>query len=614
MTHQSSFGFAAEAATPTVATPQDPDPAGTAVRVIAGAMLDHPMIVAWSGGKDSTATLILALLAYTRTPAARKWPLHVCHNDTEVENPAVAWLARSNLARLEAWAEEHDLDIRVKISHPALSSSFVVKVLSGGTMPTYSFSGRRLCSIDWKLKSSDRALSDIHAELRQSDKDCPTPVVMVGTRYDESVIRSRNMTKRGEAADHIVDTGDRLLLSPIAHWTVDDVWELLGTAGIAQGEYPVWQEDFAEITAMYRDAMSGDCPVVYGEKKLGRTGCGARFGCATCTAVKDDRSMTAMTADPRHAYMLPLLHIRDYIAAIATDYTKRDWLSRNTREDRDRYLIRIQPDHFDSHTLQDLTAAYLYADKAEADRAKAFDRNLRNGRLPRQDPYVAACLESGEVPRGDYLERMRHPQFQFIDDRHLVGLDFYSMVLGKHRVANTVLEIAHRIRHENFQPNPLVAPELPHQPVPEPRWLEIPKPAIGFPGLGDPLTIALGEDSCFAADDIVNPGRAAYYSRETPSFDVDEESASMVVSMIYPDHWRRQHYLSNVESTTAIHSYLTLGTVSLSPQGRSRLHAVLKTRQAFHALGLYDLDQTALLARSHANHRLTRSGQATIDF
>lgn len=57
------------------------------------------------------------------------------------------------------------------------------------------------------------------------------PVTMTGVRLDESSRRGANIRERGESATEIWrnDKG-RLGLSPIIHWSADDVFEYLGYA------------------------------------------------------------------------------------------------------------------------------------------------------------------------------------------------------------------------------------------------------------------------------------------------------------------------------------------------------------------------------------------------
>ena len=555
----------------------------------------NALAVAWSSGKDSTACLVLALLAFRRLreqgrqPAA---PLYVQHGDTEVESPAVSGLARSMLASLAAWAEAEGHDVRVRISSPHLAQSWAVSILSGQSLPTYPNHRFRKCSVDWKISPATRTNKAIAAELAGISDPPPPLITVLGTRYDESQSRARNMRSRGDDEATPQEHDGRLLLAPIARWSMDSVWELLGSAGTGPGLYPVWRKDFAEVVETYRDALSGECPVVAMAGKMGKSGCGARFGCSTCQAVGTDRSLQALAEGEKNMHLRRLLRNRDFVAALQGDYGRRTWVTRRLSRGGTGDMVMIQPDGFDSATLLDIAGAYILADREEAERARAFDADMRRNVDP--DGYVRLRRESGQGPDLDYMERMRRPQFRFVTDRHAVGDDFYASVLRRHPRAFDLLDLYCRIWQEGHSPElPRVQPSPPGQ-APTGRWL-----AIGGdgeePGLGDPLSFALSSEQCYDEADLHEDAAGSYACRASPSFDVDPEAASLVVSLLYPDDWRRSHREAGASPTRAVQAYLSLGAVSLSGQGRQRLHRIMKVRQRIERQGLYDMPTERLL-------------------
>lgn len=606
--------------------------AETAIATLMAVLTTRVCCVAWSGGKDSTAALTLALTALLRLrqshPETVLLPLYVTTGDTEVENPHVLAEAHDAMEHLRAWALDTAIDVRIITYKPRLADTFVVNVLSGAMLPTYAGHRRRQCSLKWKIDPAKVAIRVLLRDLRQQltaaaeagDRLAldrldlltaePTPVVILGTRHEESATRSANMRKRGESAEQIVEHDGRHLLSPIADWSEDDVWELLAVAGTAPRHsganpavpYPVWRPDFRPVIQLYRDAGGGECPVIAVAGKAGRAGCGVRTGCHACVQIATDRSLEAMAADPRYHHVRPLLDIRNYLAAIQYDMSKRTWVTRQVVKDTTtgKSFLKVQPHHFTSETLQTIIGAYMTADRNEVLRAEAFGEALCAGRLPTDDPYVAHCLAEGVQPSTAYLERMRRPQFQVITAQKAVGLDFYSGVLVSHRRPFTVLELWHRVWHLGESITvPMIAKHPPIQ-IPSARWIEIPEGSTPdrFLGLSDPMVTM--HEPCWGAEDLHVVDGNVVAAVEAPAFDVDEEAAGLIVDLLYPNDLRHRHLDPDPLAFDPVRTYVSLGTVQLSPAGRAHLNRIIKHRAAVHEAGFYDLPADTLYRMAQA--------------
>lgn len=96
---------------------------------------------------------------------------------------------------------------------------------------------------------------------------------------------------------------------PIRFLTDEDIWEYLST------HYPPWGGDYRNLINLYREAYGGECPVVTDSSALKQVSCGERsprFGCWTCTLVKDDSSLQGLV-DSGYTELAPLYEFRNWL-------------------------------------------------------------------------------------------------------------------------------------------------------------------------------------------------------------------------------------------------------------------------------------------------------------
>jgi 3'-phosphoadenosine 5'-phosphosulfate sulfotransferase (PAPS reductase)/FAD synthetase len=258
------------------------------VRTIRGLLeADRPLSISWSGGKDSSAVLNLALVAAAeaRADGVAVPPFIITHGDTGIENPEIAAYARAELAKVADFAKRHGLDVRIHIATPSLSQSWAYRTIGQGKLPTFPGDPRE-CSIEFKIKPQARLLKQVMAELR-AERGGAEPVVLIGTRFSESDGRDARMQERGERPEAIWKGSFGFdYLSPIADWTIGDVWAYLGLAAdlaLFGGGTGSWlsYSDFQETLRIYAAATGSECGVAGDkmEESVKRAeACGARFG------------------------------------------------------------------------------------------------------------------------------------------------------------------------------------------------------------------------------------------------------------------------------------------------------------------------------------------------
>jgi 3'-phosphoadenosine 5'-phosphosulfate sulfotransferase (PAPS reductase)/FAD synthetase len=323
-----------------------------------GAFMDagRPAIVLFSGGKDSSVLLNLALTAAVEQVRRGHRPLVViAHSDVGVENPEIQRLVAGEIAKASRFAREHGVTAVVRVAEPAFWDSFPVRVIGGRALPTFPDS-RRDCQTDLKRLPNERELALIERELLA--KGWQKPVLMTGVRRDESVVRGAAVKGRGEKAVTLwTDKESRLRLSPLLEWAVDDVWQYLGLANA--GVIPSYSR-FQETMQTYQAAGGSSCVVVAdAEMQKHSKPCSSRFGCWVCTAVREDKSLRQMieTDRDRYGYLAPLAALRDFIAYTQYDWSRRQYVGRSIVEG----FIEVGADTYSPSMLADLLRYALSA-------------------------------------------------------------------------------------------------------------------------------------------------------------------------------------------------------------------------------------------------------------
>lgn len=276
----------------------------------------RPWVVAYSGGKDSTAVLQLVyeLLEEERRLGRPAKPVFVVSSDTRVESPNVATYVNATLQLIGAVAQSAGLNISTRLVTPEAPEEFWSKLIGlGYPPPTRWF---RWCTTNMKIRPSRRAIDDITRQYG-------SVILLLGTRSDESVLRAnaiagRETNELGLNRHHEIP--DALVATPIVHWSTDDVWEYL------YSNSPPWGGSHDFMLSLYRKASGGECPVVL---DLNTPSCGgSRFGCWTCTVVKEDKSMQGFIQSGEEN-LQPLADFRDWLKTIREEPERRAPLRRD---------------------------------------------------------------------------------------------------------------------------------------------------------------------------------------------------------------------------------------------------------------------------------------------
>lgn len=276
---------------------------------------ERPWVIAFSGGKDSTLLLQLVYEMLLCVGAKHQKPIYVIASDTRVEAPNIEKYLQNILNQLKKHADQSGIEISIHIVRPDVDQGFWGNLIGKGYPPPTRWF--RWCTTKMKIKPVRKVVDGIVAKYG-------SVILLLGTRIAESTNRSRQIqnrkyNSRGLNPHH--DIPNALVMQPIRQWTTDQVWEYLFS-----NNPPPWDGKHDEMLRLYRQANSGECPVV---TDLDRPPCGGnRFGCWTCTVVKDDKSMKGFI-DTGDEWMLPLYEFRSWLKIIREDEGFRNKYKRN---------------------------------------------------------------------------------------------------------------------------------------------------------------------------------------------------------------------------------------------------------------------------------------------
>lgn len=256
---------------------------------------DHPHWgLAWSGGKDSSATLTLVIWLIDTGKIKAPQSLTIFYADTRQELPPLA------IAAAQIMDELRERGIRVEVVVAPLDERFMVYILGRGVPPPNNGT-LRWCTGQIKIEPMEAALQE---QLAQVDGGI---LMITGVRQGESAIRDQRIEmscgKDGaecgqgwyqKVLPNATGLKGRLAtLAPLLHWRVCHVWEWL-KHWAPQAEFGDWS------TAMIADAYGGD-----EAEEIN-----ARTGCIGCPLASKDMALETILAMPSWAYLGPLRGIK----------------------------------------------------------------------------------------------------------------------------------------------------------------------------------------------------------------------------------------------------------------------------------------------------------------
>lgn len=246
--------------------------------------------LAWSGGKDSTATLTLVMHLITAGLVQKPKTLTVFYADTRMELPPLA------ISALFIIDELRDRGVDVRIVCAPMDKRFFVYILGRGVPPPNN-NTFRWCTRQIKVEP-------MQAEVIRAIEGLDGSVLMItGVRQGESAIRDQRIEMscgkdgaecgQGWYQQILPDSkglrGRIATLAPILHWRVCHVWE--------------WLKHWAPTSA-FGDWSTAAIADAYGGDEAEEIN--ARTGCVGCPLASQDTALDTVLKNPRWAYLAPL--------------------------------------------------------------------------------------------------------------------------------------------------------------------------------------------------------------------------------------------------------------------------------------------------------------------
>jgi len=301
---------------------------------------ERPWVVTYSGGKDSTCVLQLTLAMLQELHAEGKDNKHVyvVSSDTTVEMPIIEKYLQTKLDEISEFAQKSELKLSCHKLSPKIEESFWSLLLGKGyPAPTSTF---RWCTERLKINPATHFLETL-VNKHQSI------LMLLGVRSAESQARqtsiaNRKLNQRGLSPHDSIPNA--FVLSPIKHWTNEEVWTYLSETGKDKIEYP-WKDHSYMMSLYDKGSSEGDCNIALNPES---PSCGkTRFGCWVCTVVEKDRSMEGMLKNGEE-WMKPLWEYREKLYIYRQpDSGKRDTRRRDGTKGPGPFLPEVRRELLD---------------------------------------------------------------------------------------------------------------------------------------------------------------------------------------------------------------------------------------------------------------------------
>ena len=262
-------------------------------------MDNRPWLMAFSGGKDSTATLQLLWYSLQELPKEKLTKnVYILNSDTMVESPIISQYTDGLIEIIKNASKKQGLPFIIEKLYPNIDNTFWVNLLGKGyPAPTSKF---RWCTHRLKIEPMDRYVFEKVSQFGEI-------IIVLGVRKSESAARANVMRERKIQNSNLsrhTTYPFAYVYTPIEDFSIDDVWNYLLNA-----QSP-WSYDNQKLLELYKDASKKEELLLIHDTKDTPAWGNSRFGCWICTVVPRDKSLEGTILSGQE-WMRPLLDFRN---------------------------------------------------------------------------------------------------------------------------------------------------------------------------------------------------------------------------------------------------------------------------------------------------------------
>ena len=295
---------------------------------------ERPWIVGYSCGKDSTTLLqmVFNILADI-PPKKRKRMVYVLSSDTLLEPPNISRYLYKTILQIDKSAHSLNLPMQIEVVKPNPNDTFFIRLIGFGyPSPNRWF---RWCTDRLKIRPANKFILDklsLHGGI----------ILLLGSRKAESSQRAASIKKHyNDATEEFCphsSLAKAYVFSPIKDLSTDEIWSYLLLTPCP------WGGDNSELLGMYKDANSGECPLIVDDAT---PPCGnSRFGCWVCTVVERDRSMEGFIEAGYENYEY-LLEFRNWLYELRDNEDMREKKRRNGADGLGPFRLEVRREILD---------------------------------------------------------------------------------------------------------------------------------------------------------------------------------------------------------------------------------------------------------------------------
>ncbi|CAH2213359.1 DNA phosphorothioation system sulfurtransferase DndC [Tepidibacter aestuarii] len=379
---------------------------------------NRPWIIGYSGGKDSTVVVQLAFKMLESLPEEERHKhIYIVSSDTLIENPIVLGYLQANYNAINEYVKDTSLPISSHMVYPKYNNTFWTNIIGKG-LPTPTSIRFRWCTERLKIQPSN---DFIETKVKESGE----VVLLLGVRKTESIARKNRIEKR-EIEGYLFTPHNTInntyVYNPIVELTTDEVWKIL----LSDNGVTPWGTNNNDLQDLYMGSDGGECPFTITKNAKGQVdtpSCGnSRFGCWSCTVVKEDKSLTGFIKNGEE-WLQPLLDFRNWLLSIRDKHEYR----RQYRRDGNHYYKKLLLDDLPINYNLELNKNYIFNegnkeyidlrnsanDIQEGSKESSDKEKIYLELLPLIDNYKIDPSKVFESDKGSYINVLGYGPFNF---------------------------------------------------------------------------------------------------------------------------------------------------------------------------------------------------------